>query len=94
MVELEAAFPSFIKSKRASGCERLRTARFEYKRQYYGFSHEGRSLIYVNAFCDPDDLFYWETTFVMVFDGGDCFYQATYDPVAHEFVECYVNGVA
>jgi len=77
-----------------SACERLLHSRFQYQRQYFGFSRRGTQLIYVNGLCRTADTPYWRTNFVSVADGGDCYYQATYDPVAHSFVECQVNGVA
>ena len=94
VVELERVFTNFVASDRAAGCERLLRRQLQHKRQYFGFTSGGKRLIYVNGLCDPDGTPYWMTDFVSVTDGGDCYFQATYDPVARAFTECHVNGFA
>jgi hypothetical protein len=67
----------------------------------YTFQYEGRSpllrekYIYVNAFCDEPinhpDL---KNSWVMVFDGGACFFSAKYEPATKRLFDVKVNGVA
>lgn len=65
-----------------------------YRRQYFGITFEGgEPLIYANYFC-VEDFDYWLESFVMVMDGGDCFFQVLYDPAANTFSGLRVNGVA
>ena len=67
-----------------------------YRRQYVGFTMNGRRAIYVNAFCehhwkrDPG----WKTQFVLVLDGGECFFQATYVVPTDRIIDISVNGRA
>ena len=93
IVRLEERFPSFLHSSKASGCKLLRQNTREHIRQYFGFSRNKVRLIYINGFCDAFSQD-WKETLVFVMDGGDCFYQAVYDPTADRFLECYVNGVS
>jgi hypothetical protein len=63
-----------------------------YQRQYIGFVDKERRLIYVNFFCTP--FADWQTTPVLVLDGGDCFFQVIYDPASGDFSDLLINGEA
>lgn len=65
-----------------------------YKRQFFGVTFErGTPLIYANYFC-ADDFDYWRTGYVMMMDGGECFFQVLYDPATGEFSNLRINGYA
>jgi hypothetical protein len=65
-----------------------------YRRQYFGVMFtEGQPLIYANFFC-ADDFDYWLESFVLVMDGGECFFQLLYDPATGQFSNLRVNGYA
>lgn len=64
----------------------------EYNRQYIGLIVDDRKIIYANFFCDG--LTDWEQEFVMVLDGGACYFQFKYDPDTEEFLDLQVNGEA
>lgn len=67
-----------------------------YRRQYVGDSHGGDRSILVNAFC-VDYLRFnakWETRFVVVLDGGDCFFRARLDLRTSTINMFEVNGSA
>lgn len=49
----------------------------DYRRQYFGYSLEGRRRILVIGFCDPNGLD-WTRAFVSAGEGG-CHFEATYD---------------
>jgi hypothetical protein len=65
----------------------------EYTFQYHGREIDGHKLIYVNAFCidPPDDI---RKQMVFVFDGGNCFFSAYYDPINKTFTSIRFNGYA
>jgi hypothetical protein len=68
-----------------------------YKRQYLGISDDGgRRWIFVNGFCEGfwkrDDS--WRDEFVIVFDGGTCYFQVLYDPSSSQFGPLAINGNA
>jgi hypothetical protein len=64
-----------------------------YSFQYQGQSEGGRQIIFVNAFCiAPTE--YAQSQFVLVFDGGPCFFQLKYDPRKKRFFQLTFNGVA
>ena len=65
----------------------------EYNRQYIGLTVDGRKFIYANFFCD-DAAKDWRKDFVLVMDGGSCFFQFKYDPRKGEFFDLRVNGSA
>ncbi len=90
--QLEKKLPAYLKGQVKSHSELLKIDLSKYKRQYFGYSLNGKKVIYVNAFCHSFD--YWEKTLVFVFDGGKCFFQATYDPEVGEFLNFSVNGDA
>jgi hypothetical protein len=69
----------------------------KYYRQYAGIILDRRRIIYVNALCESagkDGESYWREKFVLVFDGGACFWNVRYDPQTKRFSELMVNGVA
>jgi hypothetical protein len=49
----------------------------EYRRQYFGYSLNGKRRILVVGFCDPNGL-EWTKTFVSAGEGG-CHFEASYD---------------
>lgn len=65
----------------------------DYKRQYFGLTFGDRDLIYANYFC-ADDFEHWRTSYVLVMDGGACFFQVLYDPADGTFSDLRINGVA
>lgn len=68
----------------------------EYRFQYYGIHGNGRRIIFLNAFCSRfwDRAPNWRTEPVIVFDGGSCFFHATFDVVAGKIVSVVINGEA
>jgi len=65
----------------------------EYQRQYVGLERESKQIIYGNFFCDNLGLD-WQETFVVVDDGGDCYFQVEYDMESGLFIMLMVNGVS
>jgi hypothetical protein len=65
-----------------------------YKRQYFGITfNQGQPLILANYFC-VDQFEYWLDTYVMVMDGGDCFFHLLYDPTSASYSDLRINGEA
>lgn len=64
-----------------------------YSFQYQGKSESAAKVIFVNAFCIAPPP-YTATQLVVVFDGGPCFFQATYDPNGKRFLQVIFNGEA
>ncbi len=64
----------------------------EYNRQYIGVVLDDRKILYANFFCsdDPD----WKENFVLVMDGGACYFQFKFDPNTGKFFQLQVNGEA
>ena len=65
----------------------------EYNSQYIGIILEGRKIIYANYFCNSMGTD-WKKDFLLVMDGGDCYFQFKYDPASREFFDLQVNGEA
>jgi hypothetical protein len=63
----------------------------DYMRQYLGIVVDGQEMIYANFFCTINEMD-WHTEVVFVMDGGDCFFQVTYDPQSGDFSNLSVNG--
>ena len=66
----------------------------KYFRQYVAVIRAEHRLIYINAFCDVRDISYWHDHLAIVMDGGNCFWQAWYDPATSKFSGLSVNGRA
>lgn len=66
----------------------------KYFRQYVAIIQSGKRKIYVNAFCEREDLAQWRKHLVIVDDGGTCFWQALYDPATKKFSHLRINGRA
>lgn len=64
-----------------------------YKRQYAGLIINGKQLIYGNFFCTETGVD-WREEWVIVMDGGDCFFQLRFDMESGEFMNLMVNGEA
>lgn len=93
VARLEAALAPFLRESPAARAPDLWKRLPEYTRQYVGIIEGGRARILVNAFCDDLGLD-WRTTPVAVVDGGDCFFQVTYDIGSGAFADLMVNGEA
>lgn len=65
----------------------------EYNGQYVGVILDGKQIIYANYFCDSAGKD-WKEDFIIVMDGGDCFFQFKYNPETGEFFDLQVNGMA
>ena len=90
--KLERMLPAFVKAQSKNHSRHPKIKLSKYKRQYFGYSLNGKKVIYVNAFCHA--FAYWEKTFLLVEDGGQCFFQATFDPESDKFISFNVNGEA
>jgi hypothetical protein len=67
-----------------------------YRFQYQGQEEKGRKFIYINAFCSLHNLKDRNLSkdFVIVLDGGGCFFQLKYDPLTDKFFDVFINGEA
>jgi hypothetical protein len=68
----------------------------DYTVQYRGQMKEGRRVVSLSGVCSvlgksADEL---RAEFLIVFDGGNCFFHATYDLSLRRFTEFSFNGVA
>ena len=64
-----------------------------YTFQYQGQVVDKQEVVLINAFCieTPE---YSKHQFVLVFDGGPCFFQVKYDPNKKKFFQLMFNGEA
>lgn len=93
---LEAALPSFLRTAEHPWLrpdppiwERLP----DYQRQYLGIIENGEQVIHANFFCDTLGID-WQEEYVLVEDGGDCFFRVKYQVERGEFYDFDVNGEA
>jgi hypothetical protein len=66
----------------------------QYFRQYVAIIRDSKKGIYVNAFCNRQDLSYWRDRLVVVDDGATCYWQAVYDPITKKFSSLRINSRA
>jgi hypothetical protein len=65
----------------------------QYSFQYQGQVEKDTKVIFINAFCTAPPE-YARREFVVVFDGGTCFFQAKYAPEKKQFLQVIFNGEA
>ncbi len=65
----------------------------EYMVQFFGITLDDRRIVYANYFCTDTERD-WRKEFIMVMDGGQCFFQFMYDADTGEFFNLRVNGEA
>ena len=66
----------------------------EYGRQYMAvLSDKGEKIIYVNCFCDPTRFKYRDRDLVIVFDGGNCYFNFKVDLKNRKIFDFMENGV-
>ncbi len=58
----------------------------DYMRQYLGIVENKQQIVYANFFCTIDQI-NWHNEFVLVMDGGDCYFQVKYNPQTGEFFD-------
>jgi hypothetical protein len=61
-------------------------------RQYVGIVENGERKIIVNSMCD--EMEGWDEQYIMVMDGGSCFWNAVYNVETGELESLIVNGDA
>lgn len=61
-------------------------------RQYVGIVEDGERKVHINSMCVESER--WDDTYIMVMDGGSCFWNATYNIDTGEVENLYVNGEA
>jgi hypothetical protein len=92
IASLRAEIEPFVKSQaRERGLELKKWSSYSF--QFQGQVEAGRNVVFVNAFCVVPPS-YTSERFVLVLDGGPCFFQAKYDPLAKRFIHLAFNGVA
>ena len=66
-----------------------------YRAQYLGVTHEGRPVVYVNAYCRHSNGEWYERLIPhRVIDGGLCYAHAYYDPGTQAIVKFWINSSA
>ena len=99
VLAIEGQLPSFLESRRRDVRAQVIAKRLaSYKRQYRGVTRAGRRFVEVNALCErflgADDRDRWLRTWIVVKDGGDCFFQVAYDVERGELGGLYIHGEA
>ena len=62
--------------------------------QYQGITRKGVKLVIVNAFCKSDRGGFDVTKEMwIVYDGGACYFHATYDPASDIVIDFRFNGI-
>lgn len=66
----------------------------DYYRQYCALQNAaGHRLLYLNAFCGTWHLSRWKAQWIMVEDGGTCYFQSLIDLTSRKVLMFSVNGV-
>ncbi len=92
--ELESLLPKYLNSHPPVNDKPVGNF-FEYGRQYFGVTKNGRRSIYLNAFCKPSRFDpRWQKEIIVVEDGGSCCFQVYFDPATKEFIDLRYNGQA
>ncbi|MGA9071239.1 MAG: hypothetical protein WB424_13335 [Terracidiphilus sp.] len=67
----------------------------KYFRQYLAIMQSEKKKIFVNAMCvnETNDSNEWRNHLEIVYDGGNCYWQAFYDPATQKFSNLMINGL-
>lgn len=93
VLALEAGLAAFLQESAPQASPELWRKQGTYKRQYAGLIHNGRRLIAASFFCDTHGE-EWRREVLFVLDGGDCFFQLTFDVERGTYGDLMVNGEA
>jgi len=66
----------------------------EYKFQFQGQRKDSEQFVYISALCSIDDSRDLTEHFVVVLDGGTCFFEVKYDPESQRFYDLGIHGEA
>jgi hypothetical protein len=66
----------------------------QYKFQFQGQQNDSARYVFIGALCNVDDSGDLTETFVVVLDGGTCFFEVKYDPESQGFYDLVVHGEA
>lgn len=72
---------------------RIRDTRDYYRQCCLLQDRTGHQLVYVNAFCGQWQLDHWRRQWVVVEDGGTCYFQALVDLTSRKVLLFSVNGI-
>lgn len=88
---LEAGLVAFLQASSPQASPGLWEKQATYRRQYVGLLRDGQRLVYASFFCETfgGD---WQREVLFVLDGGDCFFQLTYDVERGTYGDLMVNG--
>jgi hypothetical protein len=66
----------------------------EYKFQFQGQESDSGKFVAISALCTVDESQDLTKQFLLVLDGGTCFFEVKYDPKSHRFYDLIVHGEA
>jgi hypothetical protein len=87
----EAGLAEFLRASPPAASPDLWRKQAPYKRQYAGLIRGGRRLVHASFFCSTqgDE---WRRQALFVLDGGDCYFQLSYDVERGTYADLMVNG--
>ena len=66
----------------------------EYKFQFQGQQNDSGQFVSISALCKVDESQDLTKRFLLVLDGGTCFFEVKYDPNSQLFYDLVVHGEA
>lgn len=91
----EAALPAALPTATNASGERVTAVELEgYVRQYTGVEGDGARHLAVAGICDPEGNPDWTEGWIVVSDGGSCFWDATMDLATGDILRLYFHGQA
>ncbi len=97
IAELHSKLPLYLQTIQSQDAREITRGFERYRYQYFGYTAEGVRWILINAFC-ADELGgyddYWRKQYLLVMDGGSCFFRVRYNTQSKIFRDLDVNGHA
>ena len=92
LAHIQLELPAFVKQQ-ATIQKKSLPEWSRYSFQFQGQSNNDRRFVFINAYCieSPD---YVAKRFLVVLDGGTCFFSLKYDPEQRVFLELIFHGEA
>ncbi len=94
VTRLEEVMSKIFKQSKNAQYQQIGLSLNSYKRQYVGVIRSGKRYIHVNCFCGEIRHQNWQTDYVVVMDGGSCYFNFDYDPASKTITDIFINGEA
>lgn len=94
-IEIDTILKKAIeKREKKGGYDLVRNPDTYYKQVIAGVNEKGEKEVYLNCLCSVANKKDWKKVFIMVLDGGNCYFQVRINLKTKKIISFVVNGLA